>query len=78
MIGWREVWLTRSMEEMQRVCDTLEQHGMEYRVHSRDGGEVFNSGRYRGAPGIRTDCAYEYRVYVPRRDAEQASHLLRR
>ena len=77
MFGWREVWLTRSMEDMQRVCAILDQHGIDHRVRGDSGG-LLNSGRHRGVPNIRMDCAYEYRICVPRKEAEWAKHLLRR
>ena len=73
MIFGREVYTTWDMQELARVRDRLADAGIRCWVR---GESVLNAGRYHGVPMIRTEAAYPCRIYVRRKDAEKARHLL--
>ncbi len=65
----RELCITRDAETERRVVSALDKAGIEHTVRSAF---PTNPGRSHGAPGIRADAAYEYRVYVKCRDYKKA------
>lgn len=69
----REVYLTRSIEEQQRVCSLLNGQGIETRIISANLG---TAGRHHGLPGIDLQSAYGYYVYVHKRDYDKARRAL--
>lgn len=70
----KELRITYSMRDKADIEEKLERSGIEYTVKS---GNFMSSGRNRGIPGINADAAYEYRIYVYKKDAEKAEAALR-
>lgn len=72
----RELLTTASVERQTRVRDVLVANGIDYRmqVRSNTGG----ASRSRTVmPGMRTDCLYQYYIYVKKTDYEKAKYLIR-
>lgn len=76
----RELLTTFSMEEQNRVRDVLTQHHIDYRVKTVNPGArgtFGSSGRARsGSFGIDMDCAYQYYIYVHKKDYARAQSLI--
>lgn len=70
----RELRITHSMEEAERIRTLLERQNIAYTVKSRN---LLNPGRSRGMPGIRQDAAYLYRIFVRKSEYEKAEWALR-
>lgn len=71
----REICLTRSAKEQLRICTLLHGLGIETRTVS---GNLNRAGRYHGLPGIEWEAAYEYYVYVHKKDYGRAIQALHR
>lgn len=69
----REVGITRSLDEESRICNTLQDHNVKYIVRTNSS---TNPGRYHGIIGINSNFAYEYRIYVERKDYLEAKKIL--
>ena len=71
----KELLTTFSMEEQNRVRDILAQHHIDYRVRVRS---IFGDvGRRRnGSFGMNPECAYQYYIYVHRKDYDRARFLI--
>lgn len=69
----KEVRVTRRMEERFQICNLLELNGIPTITRTNS---MTNSGRSRGIPGVDADYAYEYKIYVHRKDFETATNLL--
>ena len=74
MIFRKEVYLTRDMDEYNRAKDVLADQGIEYTSKSNP---MTNPGRYHGTPFINASAAYEYHLFVARKDEEKAKQVLR-
>lgn len=76
----RELLTTFSMEEQCRVRDILAQNHIDYRVKTvcPSARSTFaSSGRARaGSFGIKMDCAWQYYIYVHKKDYARAQSLL--
>ena len=77
----RELLTTCSMKEQNRVRDILAQNGIDYRVKAVNPSArspfAGTSGRSRrGSLGINMDCAYQYYIYVHKKDYARAQALL--
>ena len=76
----RELLTTFSMEEQSRVRDILTQNGIGYRIRTVNPSArstIGASGRSRtGSFGVDMDCAYQYYIYVHRKDLARARALL--
>lgn len=70
----RELFLTRDSKELFRVRGCLETNNIQYTIKTNN---MTNPGRYHGIPNINSDYAYEYRVFVYKRDYEQAQYAIR-
>ena len=57
----KEVLVTRDLTELRKFTDDLNAKGIEYKVVTNSLG---SPDRYHGLPGIQTENAYEYKVYV--------------
>lgn len=68
----REICLTRSAKEQVRVCTLLNGLGIETQTAS---GNLSSAGRHHGA-GIDMDAAFEYYVYVHKKDYDRARQAL--
>lgn len=62
----KEVLLTRDLNVLNKCKDELNAKGIDYKVVTNS---IGNPGRYHGVPGIKAEHAYEYRVYVNKKDA---------
>ncbi len=71
----REIRVTRHAEEQLRICGVLERNGIQTQVVTHS---TTNARRHHGVPGIQSDYAYEYRIYVDRKDFKKAKSLLTR
>lgn len=69
----REVRITRSSEEAAQAADKLRLNGIECRICTNS---MTNPDRHHGAMGINSDYAYEYRLYVCKKDYLRAKELL--
>ena len=76
----KELLTTFSMEEQNRVRDILAQHRIDYRVKvvNPAARSTFGDvGRSRaGSFGVNMDCAYQYLIYVHRKDYDRARSLI--
>ena len=76
----RELLTTFSLEEQNRVRDILALNHMDYRVktvNSSARSTFADSGRARtGSFGINMDCAYQYSIYVHKKDYARAQSLI--
>ena len=76
----KELLVTFSMEEQNRVCSILAANGIDYQVKTVNPSArsyVGGSGRGRtGSFGIDYDAAYQYYIYVHSKDYERAKHLI--
>ena len=76
----RELLITFSTEEQARVRDILAQNGIDYRIKTVNPSArsaVGASGRSRtGSFGINMNCAYQYSIYVHKKDYALAQSLL--
>ena len=71
----REVFITRTLNEMNRVRGCLETNGIKHDVKTNYN---TSAGRNRGIPFINTDYLYEYRIYVHKNDLERAKYVINR
>ena len=76
----KELLITFSVAEQNRVRDILAQHRIDYRVRvvNPSARSTFvDVGRSRtGSFGINPDCAYQYYIYVHRKDYDRARSLI--
>ena len=76
----KELLVTFSMEEQNRVRDILAANGIDYRIKTVNPSArsyIGGSGRGRsGSFGINNDAAYQYYIYVHSKDYERAKHLI--
>jgi hypothetical protein len=70
----REVFLTRDMNEVNRIKGLLTSNSI---VHITRVNSGISLGRSRGS-GVRADYAYEYRIYVHKDDLTRARHAIGR
>ncbi len=68
----REIRLTRSAKEQLRVCSLLNGLGIETQTVS---GNLCSAGRHHSA-GVNMDAAFEYYVYVHKKDYDRARQAL--
>ena len=74
MIFRKEVYFTRDMGDYNRAKAALVDHGIEYTSKSNP---MTNPGRSHGMPFIDASAAYEYHLFVARKDEEKAKQALR-
>lgn len=74
MIFKKEVYFTRNMEDYNCAKAALVDHGIEYTSKSNP---MTNPGRYHGTPFINASAAYEYHLFVARKEEEKAEQVLR-
>ena len=73
----RELYMTYDMNDRVRVCDLLCANGIDYRLKTTNT-TAPAMGRRRGGStfGVNMDYAYEYKIYVHKKDYEKAFHLI--
>ena len=80
VLNRKELLVTFSMEEQNRVRDILAANGIDYRVKTVNPSArsyIGGSGRGRsGSFGIDQNAAYQYYIYVHSKDYERAKHLI--
>ncbi len=73
MLFKKELFITRNMKYYAEVTERLTANGIKYSFGLNS---PFHTGRYHGAPLIKSEVAYEYKVYVKRKDYDRAKELL--
>lgn len=69
--------VTFSMEQQSRICDALAAAHVDYRVHVSSRGSASSStSRARGSFGQNAAYAYEYTIYINKKDAGIAGKAL--
>ena len=61
----KEILITRDVCVLKNCTDDLEAKGIDYKVVTNSLG---NPERYHGIPGVKTENAYQYKVYVNKKD----------
>lgn len=69
----KEIRITRDLNTMNKIRDVLSINGIEHFTKTNG---ITNTGRHHGVPNIKSDNAYEYRIYVHKDDYEKAVYLL--
>lgn len=72
----KQLLITWNLQELSAIRDALTSNNIPYRVISRS--NVRNSGLRTGVAGVRTDCMYQYYIYVKKGDYEKARYLIHR
>ena len=75
MLGKKEVLITRDLSRCDMVRKMLSNAGIESFVRTNSMG---NPGRYHGVPSIDSSAAYEYRIYVRKKDYDFAKSMVLR
>jgi hypothetical protein len=73
ILNRKELFLTRDPVELNRAIGHLTTNGIAYKTTTNS---VTNPGRSHGVPGIRADYAYQYRIYVHKKDYERAKRAI--
>ena len=73
MVFKKELLITRDMKYYGEVISKLSQNGIKYSFKINS---PFNTGRYHGAPLVRSEAVYEYKIIVSRKDYDLAKKLL--
>ncbi|WP_409969883.1 hypothetical protein RFF05_08280 [Bengtsoniella intestinalis] len=73
----KELRITYSLLERQRICDALNNHNIPYytKVFNPSNGGGMGRGR-QGSFGLNTQVMYEYTIYVKKADYELARHVI--
>ena len=70
----REIIIMRDLNQLNTIRNRLQDNGIENIVRTNNC--ITNTGRSHGAPNINAEFAYEYRVYVHRKDYKKAIRLI--
>ncbi len=62
----KEILITRDLKMLNKCTDELSSKGIAYKVVTNS---IGNPDRNHGIPGVKAESAYEYRVYVNKKDA---------
>lgn len=79
MFGWRNIYVTLSMFDLERVKQALEQSGIPYRwkVNETSSSPIGRANmRSHGSIGLNLDVAKQYSLYVKKEDVQQAEHIM--
>ena len=68
-----EVFITRDLDDLNRVRNLLAENQIDHMVRTNS---ITNPGRHHGVPNIRAAYAYQYRVFVHKRDLDPAKRLI--
>lgn len=75
-----EVCITYNMDEQYRIRNILAANGIDYRVKTKNltSPSLFGIGsrERHGTIGLNMDYAYEYIVYVHKKDYDLAMHVI--
>ncbi len=75
----KELLVTYDMKRQSDVRDILSANGLKYvvKVTNRQNAAVFGSSRAKtGSFGVSTDLSYEYKIYVHKKDYDNAIRLI--
>lgn len=75
LLNRRECLTTYDLTVLHRAKGQLDEVGICHRTRTNS---IPDPGRGRGVPGIQAEAAYQYRLYVRRKDYYQSVHLLER
>ncbi len=70
----REVISTYDSAFLNRATGALSAAGIDYSIRTNS---LMNPDRQRGAPGIRQEYSYQYRLYVHKSDYDRAVYAIR-
>ena len=73
MLFKRELVTTRDQALYQKITATLQAAGIVYNTVVNS---PTNPGRYHGVPNIKTEAAYEYRIFVKKKDLDEALRII--
>jgi hypothetical protein len=68
-----EVFITRDLDDLNRVRNLLAENQIDHMVRTNS---ITNPGRHHGVPNIRAAYAYQYRVFVHKRNLDPAKRLI--
>ena len=75
----KELLLTLDLNRQAEVRKLLSIHGIEYRIHTKNlqgSGSFGDRARRTGSLGVKQDYIYEYKIYVQKKEYEQAKRLV--
>ena len=75
----KELLLTLDLNRQAEVRKLLSLHGIEYRIHTKNlqgSGPFGGEARRTGCLGVKQDYIYEYKIYVQKKEYEQAKRLV--
>lgn len=75
----KELLLTLDLNRQAEVRKLLSLHGIEYRIHTKNlqgSGPFGGEARRTGSLGVKQDYIYEYKIYVQKKEYEQAKRLV--
>ena len=75
----KELLLTLDLNREAEVRKLLSLHGIEYRIHTKNlqgSGSFGDRARRTGSLGVKQDYIYEYKIYVQKKEYEQAKRLV--
>lgn len=70
----REVLVTRDLNKCNCIRDILSQNNIDHLVRTNT---ITNPGRHHGVPFIDMSAAYEYHIFVKRKDFFNAKTILK-
>ena len=73
----KELIITMEMNRQAKVRDILSQNGVDYTVKTTNLHSAGNMRGRTGSFGINPDYAYEYKIYVQKKDFERAAYLIK-
>lgn len=73
MLFKKEIRVTRDFNELNRIRESLAKNGIATSVITNT---PTNPGRYHGMPFIKSSAAYQYHIYVAKKDVEKAKQIL--
>lgn len=76
----KELLITLDMKRQSNVSDILSANGIDYtvKVTNRQNAAIIGSSRARvGSFGMNQNFAYEYKIYVHKKDYDNALRLIR-
>lgn len=76
----REVYSGFSSKDFNHVCDKLDASKInyKYKLVNRNNSSIFDTNRSRlGTLGEQPNLAYEYQVFVDKKDYEEACYIIR-
>lgn len=76
----KELLITMDMQRQANVRNILSANGVDYtvKVTNRQTSDIFGSNRTRfGSFGVNQNTAYEYKIYVHKKDYDNALRLIR-